>query len=479
MSDIPFALWTLVIALVGLTVLWCQPHRSWLCNALSKLQQTLWLPSESAGKANLSIPTRQCPEKHATLPPGNSSASPSPRLTILVAGDTFSPDVNGAAIFTLQLAAGLAHLGHKLHVIVPSINGIPGVFEENHGGAKIIIHRLRSVRWTFLTSLRCAVPWEVRTDVSLIMNLVKPDIVHIQSFFQIGRGVAREAYVRNIPIVATNHFLPENANDCTWFGKGIIWLGLNFLLADAARTYHLVDTITAPTKKAAMNLERTMHLGGNSVKSISCGIHIRDCTAKPGRPRLNEIIFVGRLAPEKQLNILLLAFHLLPPELDARLRIVGNGVMLANLQTLARQLEIAERVTFAGHVSEVQKYDALTNATLFVMPSTAELQSLSCLEAMASGLPLVVADAMALPHLINGNGYLFEPGNEIDLAKKLTDILAVSEQEYIRMSSLSRAMVHDHDIHKTLQAYEAIYYTLFQDRGLQREIEDTRKLLHS
>lgn len=64
-----------------------------------------------------------------------------------------------------------------------------------------------------------------------------------------------------------------------------------------------------------------------------------------------------------------------------------------------------------GYVDESYLRNALTRATVFAMPSIAELQSISTMEAMASGLPIVAADAMALPHLVHDgeNGYLFEP----------------------------------------------------------------------
>lgn len=462
------SLWTSVVTTVRMAALIFQQHLTWLLYSILRSRQVLQSPSIDtrlgSPKALLSKVTTELYEKETRQFSRKAPMTSNTRLTILMAGDTFPPDVNGAAIFTLQLAAGLASRGHELHVIVPSANGVPGVFEECFGGAKVTVHRLQSVHWGCLTSLRCAVPWNVRQDVSPIIDLVKPDIVHIQSFFQIGRGVAREAYLRNIPIVATNHFLPENAMDCNLFGKLITWLGINFLFADAARTYQLVAIVTAPTRTAAVHLESAMNLVQHTVQDISCGIHVGHYTSRTCRPDLNEILFLGRLAPEKHLVLLLTAFSLLPPELDARLRIAGNGKMLADLKSLAHRLKVADRVTFMGHVSEAEKQDAFSHAAVFVMPSTAELQSLSCLEAMASGLPLVAANSMALPHLIQGNGYLFEPGNKLDLMEKLVSVLTADEQEYTRMRTRSREIAQTHDIHETLQAYESTYHTSLQNR---------------
>jgi glycosyltransferase involved in cell wall biosynthesis len=96
------------------------------------------------------------------------------------------------------------------------------------------------------------------------------------------------------------------------------------------------------------------------------------------------------------------------------------------------------------------------------MPSTGELQSISTLEAMAAGAPVVAADAMALPHLIDGTGYLFVPGNVKDLCEKLAGVLAAPEAEQERMRARSRALAGAHDIRKTLTAFETLYMDLIR-----------------
>ncbi|WP_148286184.1 glycosyltransferase, partial [Curtobacterium sp. B8] len=91
------------------------------------------------------------------------------------------------------------------------------------------------------------------------------------------------------------------------------------------------------------------------------------------------------------------------------------------------------------------------------MPSTAELQSISSLEGMASGLPVVAADSMALPHLVDGNGFLFRPGDAHDLAAKLTEVLTASDEDYVAMRQRSLEMIQPHDINRTLSTFEALY----------------------
>lgn len=383
------------------------------------------------------------------------SPDPDRPLRVMIAADTFPPDVNGAATFAEQLAVGLAERGHQVHVIAPAANRNHGTFEEEHRGVNLIVHRLFSLKWPLHRWLRFALPWNVRRDISPILDVVQPDVIHIQSHVVIGRGVAREASERGIRVIATNHFMPENLLEYAPFGKRTLPIALKIAWGDAAKTYRFADAVTAPTKLAADYLEDA--IGKRDVMAISCGIDISRYVSLDERPERNEIVFVGRVAPEKQLDVLVRALQHIPSDLEARLAIVGDGEQVHKLTVLARELGLEHRVRFLGFVSDEVKRQTLTHATVFAMPSTAELQSISSLEGMASGLPIVAANAMALPHLVDGNGFLFAAGDERDLAAKLTAVLAASDDDYLRMKRRSVEMASLHDINRTLSTFEALY----------------------
>lgn len=99
---------------------------------------------------------------------------------------------------------------------------------------------------------------------------------------------------------------------------------------------------------------------------------------------------------------------------------------------------------------------AFAAADVFAMPGVAELQSIATLEAMASGLPVVAADAMALPHLVDGNGYLFQPGEVTVLAGHLTRILT-DDALRERLGRVSREIALTHDHQTSLARFEQIY----------------------
>jgi len=378
-------------------------------------------------------------------------------LRILIGADTFAPDVNGAARFAERLAAGLVERGHEVHVMAPAASRKHGTWKEVHEGAEITAHRLRSWRWFPHDWLRFALPWRIRQNSARVIDEVRPDVVHFQSHIITGRGLSVEAEKRGIRIVGTNHFMPENMLEFTllpraWqdFAVGLAWKA-------ARRTFGRAESVTTPTRKAAQFLER--HTGLVGVHAISCGIDAHKYSPNWVPRTENRITFVGRVTGEKQIDVLLRAATLLPPELDVKVEIVGGGDQKRNLEHLAVELGIADRVTFTGYVTDEELREAYHRSSVLAMPSIAELQSIVTMEAMASALPVVAANAMALPHLVHHgeNGYLFEPGSPEDLAAKLRTVLEASPEDYRALKEGSLRLIAAHDIQRTIATFENLY----------------------
>ncbi|MBT9607949.1 glycosyltransferase [Microbacterium sp.] len=379
-------------------------------------------------------------------------------LTILIGADTFLPHVNGAARFAERLAAGLVARGHDVHVMAPSAGrGNAGTFTEVVEGEPMTMHRLPS--WRFLPHdwLTFVLPWRSKHYARRVLDEVKPDVVHIQSHIIIGRGLAREARKRGIPVIATNHVMAENILDFTTLPDFLDRIFVKLAWADAKRTFALTRAVTTPTRRAADFLESTIDVHG--VIPISCGIDRSNYTPDFEPRDANRILFVGRLTTEKGIDVILRALARLDPALDTTFDIVGGGDQRRNLEQLAEQLGVSDRVTFHGHASEEDLRALYTRASVFAIASIAELQSIATMEAMASGLPVVAADAVALPHLVHDgeNGYLFEPGNVDQLTARLTDVLTAGPDERRRMQQASLDGVKVHDIGRTLDTFEALY----------------------
>jgi len=378
-------------------------------------------------------------------------------LRVLIGADTFPPDVNGAANFASRLAAGLTERGHDVHVEAPAFDRHHGDFREEHDGATFTVHRIYSWRWFPHDWLRFVLPWRSQAHAARLLDAIKPDVVHIQSHIVVGRGLARQAAKRGIPVIGTNHFMPENMIEHTLLPRFLRRKAIQIAWNDAAKTFALCDAVTSPSRKAADFLEAETNLRG--VHAISCGIDASLYTPSFAKRTENRVVFVGRVTGEKHIDVLLRAIATLDAKLDVKLDIVGGGDLMNQLKQLARELGIADRVDFLGHVSDEQLRATLTRATVFAIPSIAELQSIATMEAMASALPVVAANAMALPHLVHTgeNGYLFEPGNVSDLAAKLTDVLTLPDDELQRMKKSSLKYIAAHDIQRTISIFESLY----------------------
>jgi 1,2-diacylglycerol 3-alpha-glucosyltransferase len=379
-------------------------------------------------------------------------------LTIVMGCDTFAPDVNGAARFSERLAAGLVARGHDVHVVAPHrVYRRASPAAEQIEGEPVVVHRLPSVRWPPHDWLRFVWPWRSKHYARRVLDEVRPDVVHIQSHIVIGRGLAREAHKRGIPIVATNHVMPENILDFTTLPAVLDRLMVKLAWGDAARTFALTRAVTTPTRKAADFLEAAIDIHG--VVPISCGIDAAKYTADLSPRDRNRVLFVGRLTREKQIDQLLRAVAALDPALEVEVEIVGGGDQRKHLEQLAEQLGIAGRVVFHGRVDDDELRRIYTRASVFAMPSVAELQSIATMEAMASGLPVVAADAMALPHLVRDgdNGYLFDPASIDELTAALTRVLTADPDERRRLQQASLDGVKIHDIDRTLRTFEALY----------------------
>lgn len=397
----------------------------------------------------------------STEVPSDSSQHEGPEakkpIRVLIAADTFAPDVNGAARFAERLAGGLVSRGHEVHVMAPAASRNHGTWYETHDGQVMTMHRLHSWRWHPHDWLRFALPWIVRSQSRRILDSIKPDVVHFQSHINIGHGLAIEAQKRGIRIIGTNHFMPENMLEFSMIPKGLQDRVVAALWKAARRTYLRAEAVTTPTARAAEFLEKYTGLTG--VHAISCGIDA-DNYAPRFEPRTeNRILFVGRVTGEKQIDVLLKAVSLLAADLNAKVEIVGGGDQRRNLEHLADTLGIRDRVTFAGYVTDDELRDAYSRATVFAMPSIAELQSIATMEAMASALPVVAANAMALPHLVHDgrNGYLFAPSDASDLAAKLTAVLIASPDNFTAMKRESLKLIAAHDINRTVSTFESLY----------------------
>ena len=389
-----------------------------------------------------------------------SAISVVPRqLTVVIACDTFPPDINGAARFAERLAGGLVRRGHNVHIIASAYNSSHGTFTEIHDGVEMTVHRLLSFKLPQHETLRWQWPFTIGSEAARIFREIKPDVVHIQSHLIMGRFIVHAARKAGIRIVATNHIMPENLIKYSVIIPPFLEpAAMRWAWRDAGRFFRKVDAVTTPTRRAAELLEDATGL--TDVLAISCGIDAsRFKNATPPTNKPPRILFLGRLDYEKHIHNLLKAVAKLPADLGVEVDLVGKGGEQAYLEELATELGIRDKVHFYGHITEEDLPKAYASCTVFAMPSIAELQSIATMEAMASGRPVVAADAMALPHLVHDgdNGYLFPPDDIDAFADRLNRVLTADAAELERLSENSLHLIKSHDIQRTLAIFEKLY----------------------
>jgi len=374
-------------------------------------------------------------------------------LRILIGAETYPPDVNGAARFAERLATGLAGRGHEIHVVAPSPTGAP--MREDRDG--VVVHGVRSHRYYRHEGFQVCLPWEAFPATAALMEEIDPDVVHTNAHMVVGRGIVRAAHRTGRPLVATNHLMPENLIGYSPIPRVLRGAFNRWAWRDLGRVFAKAQVVTAPTPRAVDLLVR--HAGLVDAFPVSNGIDAERYQVIPRTPGpVPTVLFVGRLDPEKRVDELIRAFATLPEGLPARLEIVGDGARRDEWTALAAGLGLGERVRFRGFVSEQELLEAYASADLFCMPGIAELQSLVTLEAMAAGLPVVAANAMALPHLVRPgrNGWLYTPGDVQELTTRLAALVGDAATRR-RMGAASREIVAAHGFQATLDRFEGIY----------------------
>jgi glycosyltransferase involved in cell wall biosynthesis len=334
------------------------------------------------------------------------------------------------------------------------------------------IHKVRSINFEWVHPEACFTFLPAR-QIKRIFEQFRPDVVHIQDHYFLCRDVALVALRMKIPLMGTNHFLPENVLPYLKvlplprrFKISIMW-GLQLW------TYNRLQVITTPTETAAQILS------GQKVRvpitPVSCGIdtsffhpnvtldRVAACVRLGLDPDKVLFFYVGRLDSEKRIDLLLRALTRLKgtSRNEIQLAIAGRGAAGGNLRALAHSLNLDNQVKFLGYVSNQVLPLLYQVGHIFAMPSPEELQSIATLEAMASGRPILAANARALPELVTHkeNGYLFESGN-VDAVVEGMAYLIDHRADWERMGIASRSRAVAHSLENTIRRYEEIYLLL-------------------
>ena len=251
--------------------------------------------------------------------------------------------------------------------------------------------------------------------------------------------------------------------------------------ARLARVPHTVHTchgnILVPASRAARAFQMAFYFAGTMVcvsdgtvrQMVEIGINPRriqiilngidTALFSFAGPRPGEsAVTVARLSPEKDIGSLLRAVAIIRETCPSfRLEIAGDGVCMADLQAAVRNLGLENQVRFLGQVRDVRA--VLERASLFILPSLTEGVSLTLLEAMACGLPVVATRVGGTPEVVadGETGLLVPPGSPVELAQAILKLLQEPERGR-QMGVKARQRIEDiFDIRRMVAKYEALY----------------------
>ena len=204
------------------------------------------------------------------------------------------------------------------------------------------------------------------------------------------------------------------------------------------------------------------HVRRGEIAVIPNGVDLARFSTSDQPPNPQQILFVGRLVPQKGVDVLLRAFGaVLRRHPNATLVIAGDGQQRLYLERLARFLGLRQHVSFLGWQSRDELVKLYSSSAVISVPSLYEPFGLVALEAMASGRPVVVGRVGGLAEIVDDelSGFIVEPGDHLDLATRLAALL--SNRELARTQGLAarhRAEQFDWAIiaNRTAQLYELL-----------------------
>ncbi|MFH0819067.1 MAG: glycosyltransferase [Patescibacteria group bacterium] len=383
-------------------------------------------------------------------------------MKILIATDIYHPNVNGAAYFTYRLANDLAQRGHDVSVICPSLS-MQNTITIDKG---VKVYGVHSIHLPVYEKFRISPLIISKRTINKLVEKISPDIIHIQNHFIIGKAVTAMAKKLDIPIIGTNHFMPENLVHYFHMPIAIEKLLIKIGWKQCIKVFNQLDYVTTPTITAANLLKKAGY--EKEILPLSCGINLNKFKPTNDGLYLKEryhiptnkkiILYVGRLDKEKRVETIIQSLPIILKQINAHLVLAGLGKERPKLENLTQKLNIGESVTFTGFIPDVDLENVYHVGDVFVIAGVAELQSIVTMEALASGLPVVAVNAMALPELVHDgeNGYLFDDGNSEMIANHIIKILS-NDTLKRSMQEKSLEIIQTHAINKTLQAFESIY----------------------
>ncbi len=350
--------------------------------------------------------------------------------------DGYLPQLNGVATSIDLLAQTLERFGQEVSIFAPAMGG--------YVDKRPRVHRLTSFKAVKDPPLWLASPISVRVwRETRHMGL---DIIHSHSPFALHVLAYQVAQRQHVPLVYTYHtLLPAHVNTVKLFRRAVVppRLAEKF----SVWTCDMCDRIVAPSEKIKDLLESygarckiTVVHNGISMdrfQNVPRGF-LHEQLSLPPQARI--LLAVGRLTPEKNVGFLVdVLARVHRSNSNVYLVPVGQGPLRDQFQRQAEQLGIGRNLVFTGPMPPEDMPRVYADADMYVSASFSEAHSMAALEALASGLPMVVVRDQSLAMMVSEgeNGFVVDL-DEQAFAQRVLNILEHPETQQ-RMRQASRA----------------------------------------
>ncbi|MDD6058368.1 MAG: glycosyltransferase family 4 protein [Clostridiales bacterium] len=307
-------------------------------------------------------------------------------MKILITTDWYLPAINGVVTSVLNLERELRKNGHEVKILTLSQN------HHSHVSGNVIYMSSFGAGMIY-PNARIKLPLHSRIVSELIQW--SPDIIHSQCEFSTFLFAKKIGEILDIPIIHTYHTIYEDYTHYLLPNKK--W-GKKVVSRFSRSVSKHCERMIAPTQKVKSMLH-SYHIRC-AIDVIPTGIDL-DKFYLEDTERMQRLkdelkldkkdfvaVYIGRLAKEKNIDELI-RMHARIDNPNAKLLIVGDGPRRGELQRLALDCGLSDRVIFTGMVAPEQVYLYYKCGDVFVSASTSETQGLTYIEALASGLPLI------------------------------------------------------------------------------------------
>lgn len=375
-------------------------------------------------------------------------------MRIAIFTESYEPIVNGVSVATSTLRDELVNRGHQVFVFAPRYRG--------HSDKRDGVFRFPSRHTFLMRDYPFPIPYSPR--LRRVFESLDLDVVHTQTPFLLGMIGAKWARRYGVPLVSTNHTLyTEYLHYVPLVPKAF---ARRCLIGHMRRYYSACDAVVVPSAP----VESVLRSYGvkTRVQVIKTGV-VGAAPLNPGdRENVRErfgvpeggslLLYVGRIAREKNLVMLLKAFSSVAQRHpDSRLVLVGNGPALAETEEFARELGVRDRVEFAGMLPRKEIDPIYGAADVFVFPSTTETQGIAICEGLSAGLPVVAVNAGGIPENVEpgADGFLTQddPAEFADRIASLID----NPQRRADMARRARANAANFSIERMVTDFERLY----------------------